>query len=189
MSPWQPFSALQDPTPSSLPAIICDNSTVLNIDDGVAPRFCSPRSHPLSLWSSLSLSVTAHIFSDDFPSFTFHCFSFHISFVTLAPVVAAGSSFHLPVHMSSLHIHDDTPLLSSCLAVLLSPCLCGPPLGWLLLAAPVPPTLSLNMLFIGPQRGWLSVQGVCCLEQSSLNKRVRSSLWLMCSLSVFVNRH
>lgn len=71
-------------------------------------------------------------------------------------------------------------------------CLCGPSLGWLLLAAPVPPTLSLDMLFIGLPRGWLSVQGGCCLKQYSLNKRGRSSqraLWLMCSLSVSVNRH
>lgn len=61
------------------------------------------------------------------------------------------------------------------LSVSLSPCLCGPPLGWLLLAAPVPPTLSLDMLFIGLQRGWLSVQGGCCLKQCSLNKRGKSS--------------
>lgn len=74
----------------------------------------------------------------------------------------------------------------------LSSCLCGPPLGWLLLAAPVPPTLSLDMLFIGLQRGWLSVQGGCCLKLCSLNKRGRSSqraLCLTCSLSVSVNRH
>lgn len=74
----------------------------------------------------------------------------------------------------------------------LSPCLCGPPLGWLLLAAPVPPTLSLDMLFIGLQRGWLSVQGGCCLKQCSLNKRVRSSqraFWLTCSLTASVYRH
>lgn len=46
------------------------------------------------------------------------------------------------------------------------------------------------MLFIGLQRGWLSVQGGCCLKQCSLNKRGRSSrraLWLMCSLSVSVH--
>lgn len=54
-----------------------------------------------------------------------------------------------------------------------SSCLCGPPLGWLLLAAPVPPTLSLDMLFIGLQRGWLSLRGGCCLKQCSLNKRGR----------------
>lgn len=53
--------------------------------------------------------------------------------------------------------------------------LCGTPLGWLLLAAPVPPTLSLDMLFIGLQRGWLTVQGGSCLKQCSLNKGVRSS--------------
>lgn len=78
------------------------------------------------------------------------------------------------------------------LAFSLSPCLCGPPLGWLLLAAPVPPTLSLDMLFIGLQRGWLSVQGGCCLKQCSLNKRVRSSqraFWLTRSLTASVYRH
>lgn len=71
----------------------------------------------------------------------------------------------------------------------LSPCLCGPPLGRLLLAAPVPPTLSLEMLFIGLQRGWLSVQGGCCLKQCSLNKRGRSSqraMRFMWSLSASV---
>lgn len=78
------------------------------------------------------------------------------------------------------------------LAFSLSPCLCGPPLGWLLLAAPVPPTLSLDMLFIGLQRGWLSVQGGCFLKQCSLNKRVRSSqraFWLTRSLTASVYRH
>lgn len=103
---------------------------------------------------------------------------------------------------TSMMFHDDTPLLPPSSSALLfhpwisffctasfSPCLFGPPLGWLLLAAPVPPTLSLDILFIGPQRGWLSVQGVCCLKQCSLNKRGRSSLWFMCSLSVSVNRH
>lgn len=68
-----------------------------------------------------------------------------------------------------------------------SPRLCGTPLGWLLLAAPVPPTLSLDMLFIGLQRGWLTVQGGSCLKQCSLNKEVRSSrgaAWLICSLSI-----
>lgn len=103
---------------------------------------------------------------------------------------------------ASMMFHNDTPLLPPsssawlfcprisffCTAAF-SPCLFGPPLGWLLLAAPVPPTLSLDILFIGPQRGWLSVQGVCCLKQCSLNKGGRSSLWLMCSLSVLVNRH
>lgn len=55
------------------------------------------------------------------------------------------------------------------------PCLCGTPLGWLLLAAPVPPTLSLDMLFIGLRRGWLTVQEGSCLKQCSPNKGVRSS--------------
>lgn len=70
--------------------------------------------------------------------------------------------------------------VSPFLPLSISPCLCGPPLGWLLLAAPVPPTLSLDMLFIGLQRGWLSVQGGCCLKQCNLNKRGRSSQRAVC---------
>lgn len=88
-----------------------------------------------------------------------------------------------------LHRTYDAPPLPLSFSVslsLLTPlslCLGGPPLGWLLLAAPMPPTLSLDMLFIGLQRGWLSALGGCCLKQCSLNKRGRSSqiaLLLMC---------
>lgn len=117
MSPWQPFTALQDPTPSSLPASICNNLTVLNIDDGVALRLCPPRSHPLSLWSTSSLSVTAHIFAYDFPSIIFHSFSFHISYVTLAPVVASSNSFRLTLSIRAAF--TSMMILLSCLLALL----------------------------------------------------------------------
>lgn len=114
--------------------------------------------------------------------------------LSLAVYAPAFFSFFF-LHCTSVSFsHFPSPFLSGSpfLSVSLSPCLYGPPLGWLLLAAPVPPTLSLDMLFIGLQRGWLSVQGGCCLKQCSLNKRGRSSrraLWLMCSLSASVYRH
>lgn len=123
--------------------------------------------HPLCCSSLAPFLLSLAVFAPAF--FFLHCISVSFS--------------HFPFHSLSV-----SPFLS----LSLSSCLCGPPLGWLLLAAPVPPTLSLDMLFIGLQRGWLSVQGGCCLKQCSLNKRGRSSqraLCLMCSLSVSVDRH
>lgn len=121
----------------------------------------------------------------------------HYSALSLPPfcLTVFAPAFFFAVHLClflPLPLCLYLAFLFPSLSVSLSPCLCGPPLGWLLLAAPVPPTLSLDMLFIGLQRGWLSVQGGCCLKQCSLNKRGRSSqraLWLMCSLSASVYRH
>lgn len=124
-----------------------------------------------------------------------HCGGIHIHYV--ASLSPPPSLCFLPcfffLHCTSVS-HFPSPSLSGSpfRSVSLSPCLRGPPLSWLLLAAPVPPTLSLDMLFIGLQRGWLSVQGGCCLKQCSLNKRgkiSRRALWLMCSLSASVYRH
>lgn len=236
MSPWQPFTALQDPTLSFSPHLIWPPHS-LSLSLFLAHhlqqltsikywwRYLAPRTRfpPLCLQSprlSCLTFLTCHVIYNESPSFTF----------TLFPVLLVLHFFHLslflncsqrgsrrlqlvelePFHTSrstaftSMMFQDTTllppPSSSSSSSMLLcprilffrtaffSPCLFGPPLGWLLLAAPVPPTLSLDVLFIGPQRGWLSVQGVCCLKQHSLNKKGRSSLWFVCFLSVFVNR-
>ena len=136
------------------------------------------------------------------PASSLRCGGIHIHYVAPLSPPPSQSCCLCPCFFSllfsALHLCLFLPLSLSVsiwlpfLSVSLSPCLYGPPLGWLLLAAPVPPTLSLDMLFIGLQRGWLSVQGGCCLKQCSLNKRGRSSrraLWLMCSLSASVYRH
>lgn len=124
---------------------------------------------PLPASSLCCGGIHIHYVAPLTPSFSVSLFSPLVFFFLLQCTSFSFSNFP----------HYLTPRFS------LSPCLCGPPLGWLLLAAPVPPTLSLDMLFIGLQRGWLSVQGGCCLKQCSLNKKkVRSSqraLWLTCS--------
>lgn len=98
------------------------------------------------------------------------CGGIHIHY--MAPLLPPPSFFLCCTSVSFSHFLSLSRSGSPFLSVSLSPCLRGPPLCWLLLAAPVPPTLSLDMLFIGLQRGWLSVQGGCCLKQCSLNKRV-----------------
>lgn len=101
---------------------------------------------------------------------------FFLSLDVFAPSFFSALFFFASFSRSLFHSLSVSPFLP----LSISPCLCGPPLGWLLLAAPVPPTLSLDMLFIGLQRGWLSVQGGCCLKQCNLNKRGRSSQRALC---------